>query len=214
MGRPSPNSSSKLWATAGATDSDRFARSHAASSPPAKAPLVAILSASAFRAIRTLYSFGGGARLIFGAAFRGPIGLLNSVFSEPGQRDSNREQHRGQDEEELRRRGQARKAFGRRHRAALELLAELPDKVEEVVRNGLAQSVVVNRPQRSTQITLPSCAFGRFRLLRVPGLTGSLRLASFIRTQLLIPLTRVVAAFIQIALMVAMASLFLPRFET
>ncbi len=137
---------------------------------------------------QTLDRFGGGSRLVLGAAFQRLIGLLDSAFSKPGEHDPDREQDRGQYEEELCRRRQTRKVFGRAHRAARELLAELPDKVEEVVRDGLAQGVVVNRPKRATQVAFPSCAFGGFGLLRVPGMTGSLRLASLLRTQLLIPL--------------------------
>ena len=72
--------------------------------------------------------------------------------------------------------------------------------MDQVVGHGLAQGVVINRPKRTPQIPFPSSAIGRLGLLRVPGMSGSLRLASFLGTQLLSPLARVLDALIQISL--------------
>src|SRR5690349_14113565 len=70
------------------------------------------------------------------------------------------------------------------------LLGELADELGEVVGNRLAQGIVIDRAKRTAEIArtlLPSRAVGRFRAIRVPGMTGSLTLASLLGTQLLVP---------------------------
>src|SRR5690348_17260316 len=69
-------------------------------------------------------------------------------------------------------------------------LGELADELGEVVGNRLAQGIVIDRAKRTAEIAgtlLASRAIGRFRVIRVPGMTGSLTLASLLGTQLLVP---------------------------
>ena len=67
------------------------------------------------------------------------------------------------------------------------LLAELADELEEVVRHRFAQRVVVDRAKGTTKVALASVTVWSRGLLRAPGMPRSLRLASLLNTQLLVP---------------------------
>jgi hypothetical protein len=80
-------------------------------------------------------------------------------------------------------------------------LAELTDEIGEVVGNGLAQGIVVDRAKSASKIAgtlLPGLLVRRRRFLRARSVVGSLRLTSFLGTQLSSPLARAQARVIQI----------------
>ena len=69
-------------------------------------------------------------------------------------------------------------------------LAELAQQVEEIVGNGFAQRIVIDRAERAPEVARPRLAAAAIRscgLLRAPGISGSLRVASLPGTQLLVP---------------------------
>jgi len=81
------------------------------------------------------------------------------------------------------------------------ILGELAQQVEEVVRYRFAKSVVIDGTKGAPEITraLPaSSTFGSLGLLRVPGISGSLRVASLLGTQLLVPPARACRAHNQL----------------
>ena len=94
------------------------------------------------------------------------------------------------------------------------LLAELADEIDEIVGHRLAQRIVIDGAKRPPEIAFPGSTIGRSRLLRVPWMTGSLRLASFPGTQLLVPPRAGLGALILIWLRGATPGFALPRFGT
>jgi hypothetical protein len=70
---------------------------------------------------------------------------------------------------------------------AKERLTEFAEQVEKIVWYRLAKRIVIDRAQCTPEVALAAAAVGSSGPLRVPGMSGSLRLASLLRTQLLVP---------------------------
>lgn len=139
---------------------------------------------------------GCGARPVLGPPFERGIGLTDAAFAHQRERDSDRQQDRCQNEEELGPGRQPCEALRQRHDAgsAGTGLAELSEQIEEIVGNRFAQRVVIDRAQCAAEIARAWLARARSRgLLRAAGISGSLRLGSLFRTQLRFPLARVLA---------------------
>jgi hypothetical protein len=108
-----------------------------------------------------------GPRTILAAALERAIRLSNACFSKGRKRDTNRKQNGSQNQQELAGGGEARESFADRHCAAScsgRLLAELTDEVGEIVGNGLAKRVVVDRTERTPKVARP--VFASFALRR------------------------------------------------
>ena len=166
----------------------------------ASAPLAAIRSASALRAIRLSIAARGGARLVLAAAAaarrwpaRIPLSPSQASAIPIGSSDC------GQDEQQLGGGRQPREPLGGGSPCALshrDRSAELAEQIEEIVGNGFAQRVVIDRAQRAAEVgraLLAPLLVANLRLLRAPAMPGALRLASLLGTQPLVPLARVYA---------------------
>ena len=198
-GLPSPVSSSKLCATAGAIAIDRLARSHAPTEPSASAPLAEIRRASALRAIR-LSTARAAARDWSSlrpssalSARRIPVWPIHASAMPIGSRTAVRIRR------SLAPVGRCAKRSPNRHFAAWVRggrLAELADEIEKIVRHRFTKRIVIDRAKGATEIARALLAHASFTsrgFLRAAGISGPLRLASLLGTQLLVPPARVFA---------------------
>ena len=86
---------------------------------------------------------------------------MDSAVSKPGECDPDRQQDRGKDKEKLGSRRQPGESLSCRHDfepKAKTLLAELSQKIEEIVGHRFAERIVVDRAKRAPEVALALAA--------------------------------------------------------